>query len=344
MDFTQEWPASYMGQRLLIQQIEDQVNLLESVNTPVIVNAETEPSQYDFEQAYIRQTGRKLPIQPGTKLLWRNILTNRIKQYTTTYDEIPYSEITSGVVRNLFSPQPGAFRLLSTHAINEYNGGVYGVQVYANPYNTTQRSIAFGANFDQDFWSQEGLEQIWVLYQLHAIPTAGTYYSGIYFDGVNTSHGSYSMSARASRFINTSNVSVQELDTLAPFNLGTNISGVSNSVGYYVYGWAVLDKPIDVRSTEDFVYAQSPSGWWVTVTSYAERIATDRPFGTEIDATDIEVAYGSLQTDTVNRLEEEGLYLPVTGSDEQFTGYVEKFHSKAWVYGLFSSNTGNWGK
>lgn len=80
------WPVSYMEQALFVQKIEAELERLEAAQRSIVVYQATRPTQKEWEQAYVVQSGKSLPITPGSRLLWWDWRSGRVKMHTTAYD------------------------------------------------------------------------------------------------------------------------------------------------------------------------------------------------------------------------------------------------------------------
>lgn len=75
-----------------IEQDQIYKNLLEAYETrlvqatPVTIQSFSEPTQEEWEDAYVRQTNRIPPILPG-KLRWLDLRNGTVKSYTTIYKD-----------------------------------------------------------------------------------------------------------------------------------------------------------------------------------------------------------------------------------------------------------------
>jgi len=92
-----DWPVSYMEQALFVQKIEAELERLEATQQSVVIYQATRPTQKEWEQGYVIQTGRPLPITPGSKLIWWDYRSGRAKLHTTSYDELSGTQ-SSGTV------------------------------------------------------------------------------------------------------------------------------------------------------------------------------------------------------------------------------------------------------
>lgn len=108
-----QWPVSYVEQALFVQKMEAELNRLEAAQQSVVLEQATRPIQKEWEQAYVQQTGRNLPITPGSKLIWWDWRTNRARLHTTAYDLVNGTE-TSGNVYEWSSTkrEQGPYRFL----------------------------------------------------------------------------------------------------------------------------------------------------------------------------------------------------------------------------------------
>jgi len=109
------WPVSYMEQALYVQKIEAEIERLEAAQQTVVVYQATRPTRKEFEQAYVVQTGKPLPIVPGSKLLWWDWASSRARLHTTAYDLVDGTE-SSGAIYEWSSTkrEQGPYRFLGS--------------------------------------------------------------------------------------------------------------------------------------------------------------------------------------------------------------------------------------
>lgn len=125
------WPVNYAEQRLYVEGLVERSNVIRSMQQPVLINSLQPPTQNDWESAYVNQTGRRLPILPGTRLLWRNPQTGTMRSFSTAFD-LGNGAQTSGNVKSYIGStyERGAFRLLAS-----MRGGNAPDSVYIKPHS-----------------------------------------------------------------------------------------------------------------------------------------------------------------------------------------------------------------
>lgn len=109
------WPINYMEQALYVAELIRRKEIVEKTLKPVHIVSFTKPTRQEWETAFTRQTGKSLPILPGTRLCWNNPFAGRVTAYSTAYDLNNGLE-SSGDIYNYVAPDQynrGAFRLLA---------------------------------------------------------------------------------------------------------------------------------------------------------------------------------------------------------------------------------------
>lgn len=81
-----DWPRSRTEQELYLTELERQVVRLESLTTPIVIHNFRLPTQSEWELAYLEQSSKDLPIEPGAYLCWVNVETGHTLLYTTAFD------------------------------------------------------------------------------------------------------------------------------------------------------------------------------------------------------------------------------------------------------------------
>jgi hypothetical protein len=80
------WPVNWIEQDQIYRLLQEEYEKRLAQATPVLVHSFNEPTQEQWEDAYVKQTGRIPPILPG-KLRWFDLRNGTIKSYTTIYKD-----------------------------------------------------------------------------------------------------------------------------------------------------------------------------------------------------------------------------------------------------------------
>jgi hypothetical protein len=113
------WPVNYIEQDMVYRRLLAAYEQKLIQATGVLIHSFTEPTQEEWEDAYVQQTGGVPPIIPG-KLRWLDLKNGSVKSYTTIYKDGGVE--IDPVVRPLADRDAewGCIRLLArVHAIPE---------------------------------------------------------------------------------------------------------------------------------------------------------------------------------------------------------------------------------
>lgn len=84
--FQTGWPPTFAAQTVYVKELIDRINEVVAARKKIIIRSYNEPTQSEWEAAYVTQTGLPLPIPVGTKLLWRNYSTGDVLWFTMSND------------------------------------------------------------------------------------------------------------------------------------------------------------------------------------------------------------------------------------------------------------------
>lgn len=166
--YNSSWPSSFSDQKALADRLLTHAKMLYGRKTGITVNSGNEPSQGDWESAYVRYTGLPLPIPVGTKLIWRDLRFNKCKTYSTIND-LSNGSASSGTVYPLLDMnyEQGSFRLLGGGIPMTDLGG------YAVFVNSSIMYKRYGLSLgDMYRWCELGLDSIYIIYKAQISGTA----------------------------------------------------------------------------------------------------------------------------------------------------------------------------
>lgn len=112
------WPVNWIEQDQVYKELLDTYEEKLAQATPVLIPSFAEPTQEEWEDAYVRQVGRIPPILPG-KLRWLDLRNGTVKSYSTIYKDggVDVDPVVRPVTGR--SQEWGCIRLLgTTTAIN----------------------------------------------------------------------------------------------------------------------------------------------------------------------------------------------------------------------------------
>lgn len=85
--YDRRWPVNLAQQQQIVGQLEQRVRLLEARRQTITIRSRLEPTQGDWETAWVAKTGLGLPIPPGSRLYWYDLTRGVIKPYTVPLDQ-----------------------------------------------------------------------------------------------------------------------------------------------------------------------------------------------------------------------------------------------------------------
>jgi hypothetical protein len=157
------WPANWAERRAVVKDAVDRLEQLEAIATPVVVHSFAEPTQDQWEAAFVKATGLLPPIPPGTKMMWYDLRAKEMRAYTTAYD-LQLGAETSGTVVPWVKPAntQSAFRFLGY--LNPVSG--YLMSAWSdtgNGFNTLLVNPAL--------WQSRGLIALEIYYEINGDTT-----------------------------------------------------------------------------------------------------------------------------------------------------------------------------
>ena len=106
-------PKTEVGKRLKLQEIKNDLDEIQSKNSYIVVSSNTEPTQEQWERAFISDTGRLPPIPTGYKFIWFNTAIGFSREYTVINDSNNGSS-SSGIPIPSVNPKTSSnFRLVA---------------------------------------------------------------------------------------------------------------------------------------------------------------------------------------------------------------------------------------
>jgi hypothetical protein len=160
------WPANYSEQLLYTKQLQERLEKARTAISQVVVYSLSAPTQSAWETAYVTQTGRGLPILPGTRLTWIDPTTGRVRAFSTTYDRAGGEESSGNVLEQISSRWPhGGLRLLGSSRASLNFSSVHTQDTYfgqaLNAGNTLELFMVMP--FDLVLESANGLVALWII-------------------------------------------------------------------------------------------------------------------------------------------------------------------------------------
>jgi hypothetical protein len=186
MTIPTNWPVSWMEQSLYVAEIERRIRRLQRIKRSIVVHSRDEPSQAQFEAAYVAQTGFPLPIEVGTKLCWFDLRRGQMRAYSTAYD-IQDGLYSSGQVYPMVdvdADSKGQIRLIGVRAdtntwkdpyVNVENGGMNirldptralkkGLMAYMVIFEANSAEVAFTYSVRTADYQEHFYESVYAVY------------------------------------------------------------------------------------------------------------------------------------------------------------------------------------
>lgn len=113
------WPVNYIEQAVYYNRLLATLAQLNAQTQTVSVSSFREPTQQQWEDAYVRQVEQIVPIQPGTRLFWMDMKNGTPKRYATVYspDGITIDPLVRPFVDQ--TQERGCFRFLGKRQLLE---------------------------------------------------------------------------------------------------------------------------------------------------------------------------------------------------------------------------------
>lgn len=174
--YNSTWPANWMEQALLIEKIQRTKQQVMARKGVVEIRSWKEPTESEWESAFLEQFGILPPIPPGTTLRWIQKGTQLIRQYTTAFDSLGGAVSSGGIYPQAkIDYDNNAFRYLGTmtqQLVGYTTAGSYKNMSILNsahksvesPYQYTSGDTAPRLCMpDYKTWLQKGLVGLWIM-------------------------------------------------------------------------------------------------------------------------------------------------------------------------------------
>jgi hypothetical protein len=151
------WPVPYIEQAVYYQRLLDELSTYQANNKPITVHSFSEPTQEQWEAAYIAQGLHQPPIRPGARLYWFDLKNGTTKAYTTVWKNNNVD--IDPLVRPLSHEDQarGCLRYLGRRTT--YGGSVFSASKSPIRYN------AYGIFFDLELLVKKNLLAVIVQYK-----------------------------------------------------------------------------------------------------------------------------------------------------------------------------------
>lgn len=172
ISYDQSWPLGYADQKNYADYLLERAKILYARRVPITINKFIQPSQADWENAYVAETGLPLPIPVGVKMFWRSLTSGRVIQFGTINDS-SNGTISTGTVFNLLNMEytRPSLRLLATldssrHMFNTYQWSTQQPLIPAMSW-LPSGSFVYGIQNSQIYyWMTRGLDSLMLIYRV----------------------------------------------------------------------------------------------------------------------------------------------------------------------------------
>lgn len=345
------WPNAYPDQKSYADYLLARAKILYARRAPITINKFIEPSQGDWENAYVASTGLPLPIPTGVKLFWRSLNTGRVTQYGTI-DDLTEGSASSGTVFNLLSmnyTQP-AMRFLgfmdSTKQIfNMHITSSSPVPLIPVLSWMPSGSFIYGINNSQIYyWMTQGLESLMLMYRVRTndlIAAPPSTFNVLFNRGgsadlfTQVSSGSNNMESQYTKFAGNVAVMATFGNPVATVSsavvpVSGTLNGSDSAASTHSYGQMWLHNV--AQQLEPTLTPDGPRENYHNPIGYAKTSY----LGATITDANAALSWGMFTKEdngfAASNFFDVGLNYPVAG--------VGVHSAKLWVYGLFKNPTG----
>lgn len=341
------FPANYIEQRFAVDRLVQRVTQAESKTAKVTIRSFYEPTQKEWEDAYVQKTSRKPPIPPGVKLVWYDLRRMYPKLYSTAYDQ-DGGLTSSGQVYEYTDHgyQRSPLRFLAKSNIHTGFGWANGKEPFIAGKIDFSSPSGYMFKINMDMWSRRGLISLLIFYELKAAAASNTLQFLITTKTANNVQPLDAPTQPDNQATNIYQASV------AAVNLGANT--------YNDYNGTTITSSIQGSSSTIISNSGTPAEGFMTgmvsVHNVAHRMNDDfdlldrnqfgqnmsifgQVIGTGFTTGQLYMHYGILQrTDGVPSFSAP---TPIFGAGSGVIRTPSTFHaeSQCWLYGLFADTT-----
>jgi hypothetical protein len=322
------WPQSLAEQTVFIDQMQKRLDEVQAARNPIIVHSFSEPTQDDWEAAWIQKSGALPPIPVGTKLTWYDLKSGRMRLYTTTYDLQNGSDSSGNVVvwerRNKVQDN---FRFLG--ALND-RGTL--ISAYTRSDNTVASLL-----LNEALWRQRGLRKLYIYLSIvvSATPTGGFNDLALYYSEYSSKlrrpyqesglpAGSEGTAVYGSRNPNTA--SSPAFDVVSGNYLTLQLTSVISDSPTPFVGVLELDKPNSIVNDEDIpqIFTEVGSLWGASFGT------NDPPI-----VSGITIHFAAFARNGVTTKQRHAIFYTEPTGFGNIDKVISDSDNQAWVYGLF---------
>jgi hypothetical protein len=179
--YEKTWPVNLAEQRSLLQRILQRTQDVCVRSQPIFLKQATEPTRSEWETAFVAQTGASLPVPPGVKLIWMDILKGECKSFTTTNDGSNGLSSLGNIYKYIDTTwDRPSIRLLGYASPNNFpytnqsGNPDFSTPIRMLPADRSRDFIVLSLGLNQTYeWAQRGLTSIIILYKIRGGGSAG---------------------------------------------------------------------------------------------------------------------------------------------------------------------------
>jgi hypothetical protein len=326
-----QWPINYIEQRSFAKLLLERVQNIQARKQAVFLRQILEPTQSEWETAFVSQTGLGLPIPVGTKLIWVDWSKGDAKSFVTTNDLVA-GQASSGTVYPYLDTDwdRPSIRLLGK--ANLHTHPLSGESISIVPVDLSKNFVALIFNKNQLYrWAQLGLQSFMIMYKIRVLDTSAGDLT-LFFRStapIDDWQEDYSIAAQKAFYVEVTNAATNlgVNDDTEKSAIATNITLSSAYSGAFSEGVIFLHRYGLATTTSGGVHTPTD----VSLAPGGLHIGSS--LGATFAANNLFLQQAASQKSDEYPMRED---MPRVGRDSG--GY--NLDSAVWVYGLFKGLTG----
>jgi len=335
--YDKTWPVNFAEQKTLASRILDKAKNICARTESIFLRQLTEPTQQEWETAYVAQSGGLLPIPVGVRLIWMDLTRGDCKAYTTTLDGFGGLSSLGSIHKMLDNTwtRP-SIRLIGYCNSTRFTGRSTSVGQYLDwiPAYFSKNDINVFLNQNETYdWAKKGLDSIYIMYKLRSTAAVNIklrlFFTGN--DWFEDNGGSSELNGAFAEYTLAANTFAATDTAPGETNIGnalTNSLSLANAwsqgilflhnIGQRLNEVGGVLTPVDDDVAPSMVGLGSYVGTGLTTSQYALEVGT----GQKIDEYHQRISQ-----------------MAVGSSDSNLSTTI--LSGEVWLYGLFKTTTGD---